>query len=191
MPKKLYAARSFGHADHTKNDLKLMVARAINKTEPYQIDFLIDDFSRASSVKPVTLYDFFTLIDFVTQLPVIRHQETFHNEIQTIYLSSTPSMFLMNEKAFQVLNPLLLLEQGSQLITFYFEQKPFYFVLPPVFLSKKQEDSEEWNLNDLPNSWHYFRIRLKDPAFCVDEHFVNTYHNAGLSGLDLKELDWI
>jgi hypothetical protein len=188
VAKKLYTISSHGFNDSTQNFKELMVAHVINQSEPYQIDFMVNDFGRASSLKPVSVYDCFSMRGFTLNFPVIRRQDSIPNQTREIELDSSSSgFFLMNERAFDALKELLLLDQGSQLFVFYFEQKPFYMVIPPVLLTPEQETLDEWSKEWVPDLWHFFLISSKSNRPFVDQVFVDAVHKSGVTGINIGE----
>lgn len=162
---------------------KAMSAILINYTEPYQIDFRNN---MATQSKPKIIFDFinigFPMHFSSSYMPDLKPKEYSMNRILKAKLEKYPAM---SEKAFHALEEFLLLDQGSKVYRFYFEQKPFSIIVPPTLMSddlERSAENYENALKNLPENWSYFRLHSQDRYLCTTQKFVDRVSQDHLKG---------
>lgn len=146
----------------------------ISFQKPYQIEFRNANTKKG---KPQKILDFIYISTEIlgpctSIVSIMNNNKTFKGISLSYFVG-------LSEKAFKDLNDLLLLDRGSEIFDFYFEEKPFYIIVPPVYPSEENASVQSQDL-------HFFRASTFDQYINVSDMFVARVHEKKLRGLKVK-----
>lgn len=165
----------------------------VNHQEPYQIDFMHGDPFKSKLPPLSDLIQVATHI-YLEHIPYIPHQFDVINE-ETPKFCSLNNYILFNKKSYDLLRSFLVYPDAIPYV-FYYEQTPFYKVVPPPILTgltdptlARSDQIYQKAFTERPEDCHYFRASNLDASAVVTDVFVRTMIEHNLKGFALWPFD--
>lgn len=168
---------------------KYMYATVISDDAPFQIEF---ENELATQSNPRNIPD---IVHLVTYTPLIATpsledaHKAFGFNPALFYLRNYP---LFSEKTFNILKDLFFLDVNQSLVTYYFEHKPFFQVIPPAVIKdevKATPQERRKALEKKPEHWHYFRLLASDEVALISDTFQTRIQENKLTGSSVYDND--